>query len=121
MKSLNGQFVPTMIVDIVDEKGIERKAVIEARRLSDDKIFRLDNNIYSSAMMMGDICIVDEVSIDSFYDDFIHVDISTYRHSDDYRYCVGIEETIEINDVEDYISTLLAEVREDFRMKYPEI
>lgn len=121
MKSLNGQFVPINFAYILDYDGKEGKVPIEVRRLNDDKIFKIDVDIYGSARMMGDICVIDEVSIDSFHDDFIHVDISVYRHSDDFKYCVGNSDTIEINDIEDYISTLLAEVREDFREKYPEI
>lgn len=121
------QFIPIIEKDINlnDENATvhdEDTFIVSAKRIKDGHVFVSQEPFHVRKRIFGGLELIQEISVDIFYLDLIHVDISAYLNTEDYSYCAGVgDDFVEINEIENIIPSLLEDLDRHFKVMYPKL
>jgi hypothetical protein len=112
------QFVFLSDKTVKEPNGEEYCFITSVSRIKDARVFTLEEVIYRRTVNVNNIELIDEITIESFDPDMINVILSSYRFSEDYKYCAGEEMISEINDIEDNLGALVNATIDWFNKTY---
>lgn len=115
------QFIPIKEDKVAIEGGF-LDFIVSAKRIKDGHVFVSQEPFNVRKRIFGGIELIQEISVDIFYEDMIHVDVSAYLLTEKYSHCAGVEENgIPINDIENIIPSLLEDLERHFKVMYPKL
>ena len=121
------QFIPVVQKNInLDDENTtvydEETFIVSAKRIKDEHVFVSQEPFHKRKIVFGGLELIQEISVDIFYSDLIHVDISAYLNTEDYSYCAGVgDDFIEINEIENIIPSILEDLERHFKVMYPKL